>query len=44
VLSTGETAVTTSPVCGAHLRHFATAGHSALEVKDLLEIAADALA
>jgi Fe-S oxidoreductase len=43
VLTAGRTVVTTSPVCGAHLRPLA-AGRGEAEVKDLVEIAAEAIA
>jgi len=42
VLTEGRTVVTTSLLCGAHLRRIAAAD-GGLEVKDLTEIAADAL-
>jgi Fe-S oxidoreductase len=44
VLTTGRTIVTTSPVCGAHLRRVAAAQGNVLEIRDLAEITAEALA
>ena len=43
VLTTGRTLVTTSPLCGTHLRRLA-AERGGIEVKDLVEIAAEAVA
>jgi len=43
VLTTGRTLVTTSPLCGTHLRRLA-AERGETEVKDLVEIAAEAVA
>ncbi|HLW60474.1 MAG TPA: (Fe-S)-binding protein [bacterium] len=44
VLAQGRTVVTTSPICGAHLRRTAAAEGTGIEVKDLAEVAALALA
>ncbi len=44
VLHTGRTVVTTSLVCGAHLRRIAAGTGDALEVRDLAEVVAAALA